>query len=582
MDDLDRNRGTSLSNVLSSTNAKLATISFQPRSAPLGPSSAATDPVWEPSMSSRLAEAPVFVPRSASTLPDEPSVLSPPPAALSSAEFDAPIARDEERTQAVRHPLQYHLYAPPFPHVSNFHPAHLAAMTFFMDPALQETLQRKQEALHAAAVPPELGGPEKLPDALHVYHSLVPLEPGDGMLPPGLSNPRFAGPSTTHGLTGASGDPSRVFGYRTATYKATCVLDGKCYLLRRLEGFQLQHDAAIATVERWRKIRHPSIVAVREAFTTRAFGDASIVFVYDYHPLATTLYMEHMTVKPLQPDQRTGRLQPVSMHVPERVVWSYACQLGALLRVVHGAGLAARSIEPSKVLRTAQHRIRLAGCAIFDVVLYQPKPPPDTLLQYQREDFVALGKLLLCVACNSVAAAHTPDASFETLSKRKYSSALETMLARLMQTNAHEPFTADTLIQFLAPYMADEFAGALNLGDLLEASLMRELENGRLVRLLCKLNVLGERHEYEQDAAWSETGDRYVLMLFHDMVFHTVDENGRATPDLSHILTQLNKLDAGIDERIMLTSRDELTCLVVTYAEVKRCMEAAYRALTDA
>ena len=83
--------------------------------------------------------------------------------------------------------------------------------------------------------------------------------------------------------------------------------------------------------------------------------------------------MEHMTVKPLQADRRTGRLQPAPMHVPERVLWSYACQLASLLRVVHAAGLAARCIEPSKVLRTAQHRIRLNGCAVFDVLGFQPQ-----------------------------------------------------------------------------------------------------------------------------------------------------------------------------------------------------------------
>lgn len=71
-----------------------------------------------------------------------------------------------------------------------------------------------------------------------------------------------------------AGEPSRVFGYRTTSYKALCTLDGKAYVLRRIEGFRLLHDNAITVVERWRRIRHPSIVSVREAFTTRAFGDS--------------------------------------------------------------------------------------------------------------------------------------------------------------------------------------------------------------------------------------------------------------------------------------------------------------------
>ena len=121
---------------------------------------------------------------------------------------------------------------------------------------------------HASAVRPRSS--EALPDSLHVYHDLVALEPGAGALPHALVNVRFP---AKHGLTGAAGDPSRVFGYRTHTYKATCALDGKCYVLRRVENFPLQLPMAISAAERWRKIRHPSIVAVREAFTTRAFGD---------------------------------------------------------------------------------------------------------------------------------------------------------------------------------------------------------------------------------------------------------------------------------------------------------------------
>ncbi len=80
------------------------------------------------------------------------------------------------------------------------------------------------------------------------------------------------------------------------------------------------------------------------------------MFVFDYHPIAVTLHAEHMVPKPPQPDRRTGRLQMVSLQVPEKTLWSYVCQLANALRCIHKAGLAARSIEPSKVLRTGQNR----------------------------------------------------------------------------------------------------------------------------------------------------------------------------------------------------------------------------------
>lgn len=73
---------------------------------------------------------------------------------------------------------------------------------------------------------------------------------------------------------------------------------------------------------------------------------------------------------------------------------------------------------------------------------------------------------------------------------------------------------------------------------------------------------------FDHDPRWSETGDRYIVKLFRDLVFHSVDEAGRPVVDLTHILTNLNKLDVGSEEKIMLTSRDEQSCLVVSYREV--------------
>lgn len=39
-------------------------------------------------------------------------------------------------------------------------------------------------------------------------------------------------------------------------------------------GFKLGKEAAFSVLDKWRRIRHPNIVSVREAFTTRLFNDA--------------------------------------------------------------------------------------------------------------------------------------------------------------------------------------------------------------------------------------------------------------------------------------------------------------------
>ena len=81
---------------------------------------------------------------------------------------------------------------------------------------------------------------------------------------------------------------------------------------------------------------------------------------------------------------------------------------------------------------------------------------------------------------------------------------------------------------------------------------------------------------FAREPRWSETGDRYIIKLFRDYVFHQMDEQGNPVLNMSHVLTCLNKLDAGTDEKIMLVARDEQNCLVVSYKEIKACIDGAF------
>jgi len=85
-----------------------------------------------------------------------------------------------------------------------------------------------------------------------------------------------------------------------------------------------------------------------------------------------------------------------------------------------------------------------------------------------------------------------------------------------------------------------------------------------------------DRTELNMDQAWAETGDRYMLKLFRDYIFHQVMEDGRPFLDMAHVITSLNRLDAGIPDKVCLMSRDELNVLVVSYAELKNCLEQSY------
>ncbi|CAO3616928.1 unnamed protein product [Mucor hiemalis] len=46
--------------------------------------------------------------------------------------------------------------------------------------------------------------------------------------------------------------------------------------------------------------------------------------------------------------------------------------------------------------------------------------------------------------------------------------------------------------------------------------------------------------------------------------------------DMAHVVTCLNKLDAGVEEKILLTSRDEQTSMIISYKELKASIGSAF------
>ncbi|TFY61339.1 hypothetical protein EVG20_g7096 [Dentipellis fragilis] len=349
--------------------------------------------------------------------------------------------------------------------------------------------------------------------------------------------------------------------------------------------FRLMHQAAFTSIEQWSKIRHPNIVSVHEAFTTRSFGDSSLVVAYSYHPNAVTLYEAH--IKPKAPTFQNGRLQAQPQLVSERTLWSYVIQIAGAIKTVHEKGLAVRMVDPSKVLVTGKNRVRISSCGLADVLSYSPTNEPlstpgapspatsayTTLLQ--QEDLVSFGKLIFALCCGSTTAINNLNKALETLSKNFSADVKNVALFCLSKPGIHKHI--GQLFDMIGSRLLTEMDEMQNGMDYLEGELLTELENARLVRLLCKFGFINERPEFARDARWSETGDRYIIKLFRDFVFHQVDEHGQPVVNLSHVLTCLNKLDAGTDERMMLVSRDEQSVLVVSYKDVKACVESAFR-----
>ncbi|MCJ1348224.1 PAB-dependent poly(A)-specific ribonuclease subunit 3, partial [Peltigera leucophlebia] len=308
-------------------------------------------------------------------------------------------------------PLQHHLYAALGPH-RDLQPNQRTARDFFISEDLRQLLQKKTEAtLHTLPH-------SNLPPSIAHFHGLVPL----------VSNT----PKST-----------AIFGYSSWIYKALSSQDGKAYCLRQLQGKSLQmigyiplvsrflirdhypgyhltnemtNESAIRSVQRnWGRIRNANVVSIHLAFTTSAFGDSSLIFVTDYHPLSETLAQKHFT--PSSSSRFPSRHNP---QIPEQTLWSYIVQIASALKAIHSEKLAARVLEPNKVLLTGENRIRLNGCAILDVVQHDT---PHNILDLQRLDLYKFGRLILALGTNNMVKTHSAQKAWEIFNQR-YSSQL--------------------------------------------------------------------------------------------------------------------------------------------------------------
>ncbi|KAF2433458.1 PAB-dependent poly(A)-specific ribonuclease subunit PAN3 [Tothia fuscella] len=448
-------------------------------------------------------------------------------------------------------PAQYHNYAPLGPHRDNLLQYQRTAHDLFIPDKLREDLQKKAEASWQTL--PN----STLPATVDHYHSLVPLD---------TTNIR----STT------------IFGYVTWTYKAMSSKDAKWYTLRRLEGYKLTNEKAIQSHRPWKRIDNGNIVTVHEAFTTRDFGDSSLIVVTGYHPNSKTMSETYITTSTTQRfPGRQAALQPI----PEPVLWSYIVQFACALKTIHMHGLAVRALYPSKVLITSKNRIRINGHAILDIVKYDAAVP---LEDQQQEDLIQFGYLILSITSNTQLPSNSPASiqkAFDHIS-RVYAPKVKDVVDWLLNPQLTDGAgtssgkSIDGLLGYISAEMANTLDSQLHASDILTSTLMGELENGRLVRLMAKLGLINERPEYEHNNRWSETGERYQLGLFRDYVFHAVDEQGKPVTDLGHIVTCLNKLDAGSAETVQLVSRDEQNVFVVSYKDLKKGIEASFNELS--
>ncbi|XP_075163489.1 poly(A) specific ribonuclease subunit PAN3 isoform X5 [Haematobia irritans] len=462
-----------------------------------------------------------------------------------------------------------HVYPGPASNVITMQPKTQLESAFFVPDEMRSELLSRNMISNLLMDASE-AAQHALPMEIDNYHSLYPLE----ALPVQPLHAKLTLPSST--------------------YKATNSTTGIKYCLRRLHGFRLQSTKCMTVVEMWKKLQHSNVVQLREVFTTKAFGDNSLVLVYDYHPNSHTLLAKYFTPPPetngyndpfqgeARPFSHKSNLQRTTGNgplLPEATIWAIIMQLTAGLRAIHQAGLACRSLDPTKIIVTGK-RIRFSFSGTSDIAQFDPNVsnPLAVVSMHQQEDLTALGRLVLALACRCLQSVQRDNvqSSIEMVS-RHYSSDLRNFIVYLFTTTQRRSVTD------LMPMIGARFYTQLDAlqaqCDMQEDELSKEMENGRLYRILVKLNCINERPEFNLDCTWSEIGDRYMLKLFRDYLFHSVTEEGRPWLDHAHIVQCLNKLDAGSLEKVQLMSRDEQSVLIVTYAELKNCLEKAFSEL---
>ncbi|KAJ1810002.1 PAB-dependent poly(A)-specific ribonuclease subunit 3 [Coemansia sp. RSA 2523] len=411
---------------------------------------------------------------------------------------------------------------------SNSQTPHMQSVGYFaIDENLRRALAREMHTTYSV-------DDSELPFQVHNYYSLSPLETVEAYTPGSV---------------------------KQQAIKAQSISDGRHYTLNRIAGLQSGQKPELGVIDQWRQVQNPNVAHVHEAFITHAFGDNSLVVVHDYKPLAASL---------------VSKIAENQVPASEGFLWSIVLQLTSALSAIHAAGLAVHMLDAATVLLSPTNRVYIGSGGLADVLSMQISPSIEVA---QQSDLRSIGQILRVLLNrnpeNVVAVQGQPPMVMPGLA---YSAEFKELF-RYLNHHVTPVITVEDILRLAGSRVLAELDAARRETDLLLDNLRLEMANGRLVRLLCKMNFITEREDSAGDSKWSETGDRYLVKLFRDYVFHMVDESSRPVANMAHVVGNLNRLDAGSPEKVMLMSRDEKSCLVVSYSEVKRCIEGAYQEL---
>eukprot|EP00531_Pseudo-nitzschia_arenysensis_P000203 CAMPEP_0116125504 /NCGR_PEP_ID=MMETSP0329-20121206/5844_1 /TAXON_ID=697910 /ORGANISM="Pseudo-nitzschia arenysensis, Strain B593" /LENGTH=563 /DNA_ID=CAMNT_0003619545 /DNA_START=453 /DNA_END=2147 /DNA_ORIENTATION=- len=352
------------------------------------------------------------------------------------------------------------------------------------------------------------------------------------------------------------------FGYPASTFQVVNRDDGHLYCLRRFENVKSVNAKIAATVmEQWAGLEHPGIATLHQCFVAQR----AVFFVHQYIP-GTQSFLQIAN--------------PPSLSEP--VIWSAICQMVTVIRRVHGARLALRTLDLRHTLLqmdALRLKVFLNCLGIVDALEFESR---KSLQELQAEDMRNFGRWILSIVTGTNITISTDSQTLQNCERycmQNYSRELRHFIVTLIRSQ-NPPSILD-VSRALSGRLMDELDSTQLSLLRTEKALSGEYESGRALRLLLKLGFVNERPENGANRRWSQSGDCYVLTLFRDYVFHQADGAGNPVMDLGHVVTALNKLDAADEEKIVLSSRDGKSLMVVSYADVARCLNSAYHDLVS-
>jgi len=435
---------------------------------------------------------------------------------------------------------------------------------YFMDDNLRHTLVNKSLLL--------LQTSDALPAQVHVYHSLYALE---SLLP--HKKPRRV--------------PSAQL-RQHQVYKAISAQDGNAYVLRRI----VAPPTLVINkyLDEWKQYRlvdqqqqHSNIVPLRDVFASSEFYQQQdqqqqqeqvvedLFLVYDYYAGAETVESHYFIEVVRSPS--------------EPVLWSFIAQLVNAIHTLHAANIScAWQLTPSKILMfRGKNRILINGIGNIPVLITNSNNSNNSNDNNSNIDKVAdlreLGKLLLSLASSNNNINNSNGDELKVLIDQishKYSVELVQVIQYLLFDNQLEDISQ--VSSRIAHRLCEELSHTHMYSDMIENELAKELENGRLLRLLLKMNYIWEHLPNSNNNNSNNSGkndstsnnnsnsisNHRVLKILRDTMF------GQNVFDVAHMIDLMNKIDCGLNQKIILAQDEDL--LIASYKELKQTLQSEF------